>query len=248
MNETLTTIIEELHHPDHNVQGRAAVKLGKSEDGGALELLLQALRTETDFYVQEDITWSLVRKGEAAVTPLIRLLSDANPATRHHAAHTLGKIGASNAVDALIAALQDQDITVIAKAAFALGQIGDQRALPALMDLLGHSEREVQTTIVSVMERFGTAAVEPLLGALQHERWQVREQAADILGLIGDQEIMLPLIAALDDEQWQVRFAVVTALGSIGGQSSKSALQKMGTDPEIRVRELAQMLAARVKA
>jgi HEAT repeat protein len=247
MNETLITIIEELHHSDHNVRGRAAVKLGKLDDGNALEVLLQALRTEMDFYVQEDITWSLVCKGEAAVAPLIRLLSDANPATRHHAAHTLGKIGDIRAVDALITALRDPDTAVIAKAAFSLGQIGDQRALPTLVHLLGHSEREIQTTIVSVMESFGTAAIEPLLGLLQHERWQIREQAADILGLIGSQEIIPLLITALEDEQWQVRFAIVTALGSIGGSSAKTVLQKMGTDLEIRVRELAQMLTARVK-
>ncbi|MEO8608420.1 MAG: HEAT repeat domain-containing protein [Chloroflexota bacterium] len=250
MNETLTTLIEELHHPDKSVRGQAAIKLGTWSDSESLQMLLQALARETDLYVREDLTWSLVRRSEAAIMPLIQLLSDPNPAIRHHAAHVLGKIGDPRAVDPLITVLgdQDQDTAVITKAAFALGQIGDTRAIPALMNLLGHSEREVQTTIVNVTETFGVDAVAPLLNVLQHERWQVREQAADILGLVGDQAITPALIVALEDEHWKVRFAIVAALGSIGGSTAKAALQKMQTDSDARVRELAQKCSGRVKA
>ena len=74
MNETTTTLIEELHHPDKNVRGKAALSLGKLGDIALLDTLLHALGTEPDLYVREDITWALVRIGGEALEPLIDLL------------------------------------------------------------------------------------------------------------------------------------------------------------------------------
>jgi HEAT repeat protein len=245
MNETLST---ELKHPDRNVRSQAVIKLGKLADADTLPALLDALRTENDFFVQEDITWALVAQGEAAIQPLIELLDDESPITRHHATHTLTKIGGARVTDALLHTLEDEEITVITKAAFGLGQSGDVRAIPALVRLLGHENREVQTTIINVLERFEDAAVMPLIQALSHERWQVREQAADILGLIGDQQAAPMLIHALSDSEWQVRFAAVTALGYVGGAVAKNALRQVQNDPEQKVRELAPKVMRRMKA
>lgn len=247
MTETLQTLIEALHHSDKNVRGKAAVSIGNLGDVEGLKVLLQTLGNETDLYVREDITWALVRMGDAAVLPLIEYLGDSNPAARHHAAHTLGKIADARAVDALISALQDDDSTVIAKAAFALGQIGDTRAIPALIDLLGHENREVQTTVNRVLEEFGAAAIQPLIRSMTQGRWQAREQAADILGLIGSQEAVPVLIEALKDAQWQVRFAAVTALGAIGGAAAKNALRQMENDADERVRGLMPKIVKRMK-
>ena len=247
MNDTLQTLVEALHHPDKNVRGKAAVSIGNLGDVEGLNILLQTLGKETDLYVREDITWALVRVGDAAVLPLIEYLSDEDPAARHHAAHTLGKIADARAVDALVNTLQDDDATVVAKAAFALGQIGDTRAIQAVIGLLGHENREVQTTVNRVLEEFDAAAVQPLIQAMGQEKWQVREQAADILGLIGSQEAVPVLIEALKDAHWQVRFAAVTALGSIGGRRARNAVQQIENDADERVRGLIPKVIMRMK-
>lgn len=231
MTEALNTLREQLRHPDSNLRSQAALSLGKLDDSDALKLLIDALCTEPNLYVREDMTWAIVRKGDAALLPLIDLLRDPNPAARHHAAHVLGKIGDARAVEALIRALHDSDDSVVLKVVFALGQIADSRAIPALMGVLGHENADVQSTLATVLEGFGAAAVPALAQALTHQRWPVREQAADILGLIGSKDAEPVLVAALQDVHWQVRFAAVTALGQLGGMSAKNAVLAMHDDP-----------------
>jgi len=241
------TLIEELHHPDKNVRSQAAVSIGKLDDANAVNSLIDALITEPDMYVREDITWALVRVKDAALQPLISLLDDANPSTRHLATHVLGKIGGQAVVDSLIYALHDTEPTVISKAAFGLAQIGDERAIPPLVGLVGHENRDVQTMLMNVLERFGKAPVQPLITLMTSELWQVREQAADILGVLGDKAALPVLIEALKDEVWQVRFAALTALGHIRAVGVKAAVESVQDDPEPRVHELASKLLKRVK-
>lgn len=247
MTETLNTLAEQLRHPDQNIRSYAATTLGGQRDVQAVDLLLEALAHETEVMVREDITWSLVRLKELAFQSLVTLLKDANPAVRHHAAHTLGKIGDRHAADALMQALHDTDAAVVMKTAFALGQIGDERAIPALVGVLGHEDGEVRSALVNVLDTFGSPAVQPLMQALEHERWQVREQAADALGVIGSREALPALVKALQDPQWQVRFSVVTALGYVGGIAARNALQPLQNDPDYRVRTLAPKVLQRIK-
>jgi HEAT repeat protein len=248
MTKTLTTLIEELQHLDRHVRSQAALSIGNLGDTSALDALLEALVSEYEVFVREDMTWALVRIGDAAVMPLIARLDDENPVARHAAAHTLGKIGDTRAVDALIHKLQDSDKAVVLKTAFVLGQIGDVKAIPALVRLLGHSERDIQTTLFNVLEGFGTPAVQPLIAAMSDEQWQVREHAADILGLIGNQQAVDALAKALHDEHWQVRFAALTALGHIGGARAKDAVKALNDDADQRVRTLVPEVMRRIKA
>lgn len=107
-----------------------------------------------------------------------------------------------------------------------------------LVGILGHDDREVRTAITHVLEPFGAAAVPQLLQALKDERWQVREHAADILGLIADEAAIPFLIDVLQDEQWQVRFAAVTALNVFEGEEVIIALRPLSNDPHQPVRAL----------
>jgi HEAT repeat protein len=247
MTESLQTLIEELHNPDSNIRSRAALSIGERADTDALPALIGRVGTEADLNVREDITWSLVRIGDAALLPLIDLLRDASAAVRHHAAHTLGKIGDARAVDALIGVLQDNDEAVVLKTIFVLGQIGDARAIPALVQLLESEQQDVQATLVSALEGFGAVAIPALAGALIHERWQVREQAASILGLIGGGEAVPALLPALQDEEWQVRFAAVMALSAVGGSVARTAVQPLENDAHERVRQLVTKLLPRMR-
>lgn len=247
MNTVLHGLIADLHHPDKNVRGKAAVSIGKLDDHTTVNTLLEALVNEPDMYVREDITWALVRLQDVALPALIQLVDDDKASTRHLAVHVLGKIGGAQVLDVLIHALDDSDAAVISKAAFGLAQIGDIRAVPALVRLVGCENREVETMLMNVLERFGTAPVQPLINLMASDRWQVREQAADILGQIGDPAARLVLIAALNDTVWQVRFAAVTALSHMGGVEAKVALLALPDDENDRVRELVSKLVKRMK-
>lgn len=245
--ETQTTLIEQLRHPDSHIRSRAALNLGNTGGSHILDALIEALYTEMDFFVREDITWALVTMGDAAVMPLIRLLQSENSAARHQAAHVLSKISDARAIDALIHALHDTDHTVVLKSAFALKQIGDAKAIPALIRLLGHENREIHEMLSRILEDFGDAAFQPVIQALNHDRWQVREHAVDILGMMGSRKAVPALIHALQDEVWQVRYAAVVALGHIGGTSVKNALQTMTHDPEREVRILVPEVMKRLR-
>lgn len=62
----------------------------------------------------------------------------------------------------------------------------------------------------------GENAIEALTGALRDEDYEVRRQAAYILGQIGSPRGIAPLINALKDYDWKVKKAVLDALGALG--------------------------------
>lgn len=242
-----TTLLEHLRHPDKSIRGQAAVALGGLDGDDVLRALLGVVGEEPDFFVREDVTWALVRQGDAAVDPLIVLLRDPDPAVRHHAAHTLSKIGDPRAAPALVAALDDAVPSVVAKVAFTLGVLNSRDAIPRLVALFAHPDRDVQTQVQTALERFGADAVPAVTGVLHDPNPQVREQAADTLGVIGTRESVGALIPLLSDAVWQVRFAAVTALAHLGGAAVRAAVQPLANDPDMRVRQLAVRAAQRIR-
>jgi HEAT repeat protein len=238
VNEALSVLIEQLRHQNRDVRTVAALSLGKAANTSAAGALVRALAAEPDFFIREYITWSLVRLGDAAVLPLIAMLNHERPVARQSAAHTLSKIGDARARDALIDALKDHHVGVVSKAASALGKIGDTKAIPVLISLLGHEDTELQATLVSVLEEFGLPTVQPLVHALTHDDWRIREQAADLLRLIGSPDAVPALIDISNDRHWQVRFAVVHALGRLGGPKAQETVQAMRQDSHTLVRAL----------
>jgi len=213
----MTEQIYQLDHPDRNIRILAITEIGKRRDEAALPDLLERLIVERDTNVQENITWSLVRFGSLAVSPLIELIEHTDAAVRHYAIHTLGKIGDPQAVEAVSRAIYDSSPTVQLKAAFVLGQIKDPRAIEALLPLLGHESDSIRNTVSDVLELFGSQAVPNLIEALAHEQWQIREHAVEILGLIGDRAAIPALNTTTNDAQMEVRAAARVALHHISG-------------------------------
>jgi HEAT repeat protein len=240
-------LLRELRDPDKNTRANAAVELGKLGDSRAADLLVEALATEPDFFVREYLTWSIVRMAEAATPLLIRTLNDARPQARHGAAHTLSKIADPRATGALIATLQDGEPAIVSKAAFALGAIGAVESVSALVNLLGGEDRELQSTLVSVLERFGARALPAVIDALTHADARVRAHAAEVLGVIADPGCIPALTNALADDEGDVRFAAVHALANIDGEAAREAIRPMCNDADARVRALAAKMLDRAK-
>jgi HEAT repeat protein len=243
MSGITNSLLEQLQHPDPKQRSKAVLALNDLDERSKLPVLIEALRSEPDLFVREDITYAITRMGSAALPSLIDQLTDSDAQIRHNAVHTLGKIAHQDAVDALVQTLTDAETFVVCKVVLALSQIGDDRALPALIGLLGHPDLEVQNALMNALEQFDAVSLPLLIEALKSDQYQVREHAADILGALGHQEAVPALIVVLGDDHWQVRFAAAMALGHIGGRTALEALSPLKHDPNPRVRELASALS-----
>ena len=95
-------------------------------------------------------------KGKAAVPDLVDILQDKAQAVpvREKAAHTLGKLGAKDAIRPLTDALRDPDKALRRAAAEALGLMGPDAvvAAPKLRDLL-KSDREVADAAQAALDQ-----------------------------------------------------------------------------------------------
>ncbi|MEW5995789.1 MAG: HEAT repeat domain-containing protein [Candidatus Zixiibacteriota bacterium] len=100
----------------------------------------------------------------------------------------------SPAVPYLVRALNRPNGLVVQRVCWALGDIGD------------------------------TAAVMPLIGVIDHLRWQVREQAAGALGKIGDLRGSEAATSALNDPIGQVRKAAAVSCGKL---NVNNAIEKL---------------------
>lgn len=78
------------------------------------------------------------------------------------------------------------------------------------------------------------AALPALVGVLKNTDKAVRQDAATLLGRIGDKTVVPALIEALKDKDRDVRRSAASALGDIGEKSAVPALLESLKDPEVR--------------
>lgn len=234
------TIMQQIKHPNISERSKAVLALAREDyrQDDVLDVLLDALRDETDILVREDISFSLMQLGDYAIDALVDLLQDDDANVRHHAAHTLGKIGNPVVIDALVNVLNDSSDTVVHKTVYALGQIGDARAVEGLVTILGHPNADVQTNLVKALTAFGTTSIPHLIAQLGHQNWAVREQAVDILGQIQDETVIPLLQQALYDSDWRVRLSAVNAIGHFGGKIAQPILRDKASDQSSVVQAL----------
>ena len=82
-------------------------------------------------------------------------------------------------------------------------------------------------------------AVDPLIKALSHHNYDVRQAAAEALGQLGDDRAVDPLSKALaDDDRW-VRLAAAEALGQLGDKQAADSLINALSDNYFSVRRTA---------
>src|SRR5271163_3545196 len=87
--------------------------------------------------------------------------------------------------------------------------------------LLGSEEYSVHREGVEALRRMGPAAVPDLIQALKDEDWQVRNQAAVALGMIGPEvkTAVEALVDVLQDQDKYLRSHGATALGNLGREA-----------------------------
>jgi HEAT repeat protein/Cdc6-like AAA superfamily ATPase len=174
--------------------------------------------------------------GERATKSLIAALGDADKAVRQEAIKALARIGAP-AVGPLIMALTDTRSEMRDGAVEALGQVG-QPAMEGLLQALGDERRGLRQGVAQALQKLGVGdeqVMEGLIAYLEHEKWEVRGVAVEVLGHVGGESALGALITALEDENRIVYRKAAEALHTIGGDKVvprlKEALHE-AEDPE----------------
>ncbi|MRS04388.1 hypothetical protein EG832_14410, partial [bacterium] len=108
---------------------------------------------------------------------------------------------------------KDADIRIAA--AKALGEMRNPVAIDGLIMMLGHPYELDRYRASQVLLLFGDSAREPLHIALRNGTDPIREEAATLLGQVGNEDAVLPLIAALKDPNGKVHKNAVKSLGML---------------------------------
>lgn len=108
-----------------------------------------------------------------------------------------------------------------------LGDMGKEAAdaIPALIQHLNDRNPDVQSDAAWALEQLGKAApdvvLHHVLPCLDHEHFEVRSTAAELLGKVGSKSdnVIGGLLKAMEDHHHKVRRSAVEALGEIGNYS-----------------------------
>ncbi len=184
---------------------------------------------------------------------------------RAQAAHLASHLTEETAREPLVLLLRDADQDVIIAALDSIGTLRIESALPAVTGLLGRHERRIKDEVARCLTKIGGAkgaaaitelldvprlpqssqesigalgvtAIPALMSALMDGRRWVRQNAAVLLGTMGDQRSVASLMVALNDKEPGVRVAAVDALGLLGGKDAAAGLMGALQDNDDRVR------------
>ena len=144
---------------------------------------------------------------DESVAALIPLTADKDEFVRRESAYALGLTRSRKASEALTSLLMnDKEDGVRAAAAVGLGEVGDETAVVNLSNVLSQTSGKKKEKNVFVLraaakslgQTKSKAAVPALIAALSNEKFEedVRREAANALGIIGDPSALPALRAA----------------------------------------------------
>jgi len=195
---------------------RAAVRaIASRRDPSIVETLVTALRDQhRDFSVLSSALQLLTMTGVDLTAALIDLLHHDDADLRIQAALALGTQQDPVAVDALLAALDDPDVNVRFHAIEALGKLGAVVAVDRLAAIAESNDFFLAFPALDALARISDPSVAPRIVPLLDDAL-VGDQAAEVLGHIGDEDAVVPLVRTLDRPDASV-VAIVEALVGIG--------------------------------
>ncbi|MEW5910156.1 MAG: HEAT repeat domain-containing protein [Thermodesulfobacteriota bacterium] len=167
----------------------------------------------------------LVHGCTAAYPDLVLKSRSPSPDVRRAGADGLARIKEPASLPILLALLEDQDENVMQSSILALTSLDNAGAITPMAARLNHPDAAVRYLLKKGLVKYGSTAVQPLIGFLRHHNPDVQQSAAEVLGRIGDPRAVIPLIGVLKESfPDKVRMAAVIALGEIGDIRSIDAL------------------------
>lgn len=233
------------------VAGKALLRLGRGDDGGAgapyviweenlgffdqgkqsvdVSFLLNILLSEDLLARGQDGSTAIIQGREALERQLSTQLAGTDPEALASVMHELDQRPEGLSLGALTWALP-QDKARRQEVEAALERLGTKLA-PALRALLRHEDASVRAQAAGLLGKVGDkGAQEPLRAALGDEEEEVRRRAAEALGLLGDSGARDALVKLLGDSSWLVRSHAAQALGRLGDKGAVSPLVKLLQD------------------
>jgi len=181
---------------DSDVRAAAAgVLAGMPEDSQIGEALITALK-DKDSAVRYNTAISLgILHLSKAVPLLIKLLKDQNEEVRGHSAFAIGQCGGSEVVEPLLPLLEDESASVRMWATSALAHKDDPGVIDPLLKRLEDEDQRVREAVIGSLSSYQgiegiNRAIKPLISLLADSSSNVRYMAAEILGYIGDKEVL----------------------------------------------------------
>jgi HEAT repeat protein/cyclophilin family peptidyl-prolyl cis-trans isomerase len=172
------------------------------------------------------------RKLEAA--PDVKLSSffkSKDESIRSRATLAAGRIGNPSIIPALQPLVKDSSVSVREEVAFALGQIRSRKGLPLAIALLKDSDQNVQRLAVEALGKIGALeSVSNIVPFLDHDQFEIREQAALALALIKDRNTTATLIGKTRNED-SAQWSYVYALYRLADRSALPVLHEVLAQP-----------------
>jgi HEAT repeat protein len=220
---------------------------GPEEPGSETEKLLEALKSNRGSTRVAAMMALGEMREEAAVDPILGILTRDYPPAQASATIALGKIGDERAVEVLRKEMKDGDNEYVkGGSAIALGRIGDENSVPYLIDRLRDPRIKVRSSAALALGEIGNeTAIKPLIEILEtgkssegkksnsvNANADIRKSAVLALGEIGSTDATETLIGILTDkeEELEVRTAAASALGNIEDPRAVEALKKVLDD------------------
>jgi HEAT repeat protein len=237
--ESSAVLLRRLRDKDHHVRSAAVEALGRIADMRLLEPISEHLLEDGSWEVRKFSVEALGRLTHDRATDLLaRALKDADHDVRQTAANALGLIPDQRCIPPLVLALKDENSSVRQAAKAALRQIDRQWELsPAVESVIPQLEAAISDRDYWVAQSAADAiakindmrlrfaepspdadpaiqrqnqAIALLIDTLQDADRDLRQAAAEALGRIVDDKVVIPLVSALDDQdQWVGRAAAL---------------------------------------
>jgi|GEM_PF-416677 len=244
----------------------ALSEFGSEKPGSETEKLIEALKSDKGSTRVAAMMALGEMREEAAVDPILGILTRDYPLAKASAAIALGKIGDGRAVEVLRKEMKDGDSEYVkGSSAIALGKIGDESSVPYIIDRLRDPKVKVRSSAALALGEIGNEnAVKPLMEILEtgkssegqksnsiNANTDIRKSAVLALGEIGSTNTTEILIGILNDrvEEPEVRTAAVSALGNIKDPKAVETLKKIFDDKnaDVTVRNAAFLALSKTK-
>lgn len=201
-----------------------------------LDELVSQLLNASDRGDRERAAWALGQEGFVEAIPWLRasFQGDVSSGPREAAAHALGLLGDTEALDGFVRMLKqrNEDGEAAKLAAYALGNLGDVRGIDALLD--AWAEGWQPGILSDMIKQIGVAALEPMLDRVEAQPELVKRKASiNVVASLDPAEVSQCLVeraeAAAHDDRFVEKasvwmtLAAVTADKALGRALVKSA-------------------------
>ena len=264
----LELLLRLLSHPDAEVRGPAAHRVGKLSSDRLIQALVALLGDRGEWHdfdlygggypVHRDASHALKTIGGPAVEQLIDTLNSPDALARGNAARVLGDSGDRRAIAGLIALLGDPDRSVVEDVVYALSCMPDASAIDGISELLrtgclsdpapaigileAVGSGEAIDVLIETLTRPGRNAAAAALGTLHVVRAIPHIRAAWLARLLRD-EVARKALADIGTIEGQTVLAECEAMMSI---EPPAASEEKSWAPRVEENEIAALDTARL--